>query len=744
MARGKITKLLTIAPQSLGQFSPGTDFIFSRRNEYLEFGGNIWFPAVDQSIPFTLNGSWQESVSRLSPMIGDRFSIAAHGAVPGVNCLNVLLFLAQAFPTGTIVVPSGDYVVTVTADKVLEFNLLVPRLVIEGSLSVTFPAGQFSLTFPTYVDKIHSGKFELLGAPVVSVSILSQVGVSGVAGNYNVTLQLNTAAGLTVGDVLHTWQVVGTGCPEIHRGGWEILSISGSNVVVKNTCRYATFPVNTITSSNSAVLKTVFNYQNCDGLVCPRSSVYTDRIAYMGNSDSYWSSSNVTGTEKGTHGCYVGSMTIALNGKVDNVNARGLTNGCVSSGTYTAFCGFDQQGVCVELGGRFWGDFVSSCNNKRRGWYSSTSAGIRAKHITGNGNFLDGAITDIGGDIYTSSQSAFIGNGGAGASAAHGGSVICDTMISAYNLRGSYATANGVIQATSMLVSFCTDGILLEYGGSALIDNAYISNCSAGVNALRGTARANSLTLTDNVTHLRATEQAFINAGGSTTFNGTGTNWVTRAGGLILLPTGYVGSELNATRIISRTGQDQRGAQFSAVSDGSDMVLSMDLTGSGTFSSMLHLRNTGIYSHVTETMSVGRPSELMTTVYAKTGTINTSDGRLKTEVRPFTADELSAAKELASKIGVFQWLSSIQEKGAAARQHIGMHVQTAMEVMVKYRLNPYEFGFICYDSWGDEFDDEGVQIRKAGDLYSFRMDQLNLFIVRGLDQRLSALEALTA
>lgn len=154
-------------------------------------------------------------------------------------------------------------------------------------------------------------------------------------------------------------------------------------------------------------------------------------------------------------------------------------------------------------------------------------------------------------------------------------------------------------------------------------------------------------------------------------------------------------------------------------------------------------------------------------VYAGTGTINTSDAREKTPVRPFIASELAASAELGSEIGVYQWLAMISEKGEAARQHIGMTVQRAIEIMQSHGLDPFAYGFICYDEWPelpeirnewpaqpDVVDDFGVvvseaqeagfevvqEFRAAGNRYSFRMDELLAFIARGISHRLSEVE----
>jgi hypothetical protein len=192
-------------------------------------------------------------------------------------------------------------------------------------------------------------------------------------------------------------------------------------------------------------------------------------------------------------------------------------------------------------------------------------------------------------------------------------------------------------------------------------------------------------------------------------------------------------------------------------------------------------------------------------VFASNGTINTSDARVKTEVRSLTDAELAAAKQLAKEIGAFKFLAAVAEKGDAARNHIGMTVQRAIEIMQSHGLDAMAYGFVCYDKWEDEFEDHpaiyeqvivepeqveviqahtvearelatinGQQVevvrhvnipeqrriikdavigngpvrqeawrehkRRAGDTYGFRTDQLLMFIARGFEARLSALE----
>jgi len=183
---------------------------------------------------------------------------------------------------------------------------------------------------------------------------------------------------------------------------------------------------------------------------------------------------------------------------------------------------------------------------------------------------------------------------------------------------------------------------------------------------------------------------------------------------------------------------------------------------------------------VDNTQTMGSASYRWSQVYAGTGTINTSDAREKTPVRSLFDDELQAAIALSKEVGVYQFLDSVKAKSDKARHHIGMTVQRAIEIMEHHGIDPFAYGFICYDKWGEEtkehpaieareaveakaavLDDEGNVIEpaveaqpaikakdawtevtlKAGDRYSFRYDQLTLFIARGIDARLAALEA---
>ena len=161
-------------------------------------------------------------------------------------------------------------------------------------------------------------------------------------------------------------------------------------------------------------------------------------------------------------------------------------------------------------------------------------------------------------------------------------------------------------------------------------------------------------------------------------------------------------------------------------------------------------------------------------IFATNGTIQTSDAREKTAVRELTDAEMRVAKKLSKNIGFFQWLSAVEEKGEDARSHCGQTVQGVIAEFEAEGLDAFDYAMVCYNEWEDEFTEhpaieaveaveavegvEGVgaveaveaveavdawteQTQEQGDRFSLRTDQLNHFMIRGLSQNQSELEA---
>jgi hypothetical protein len=114
--------------------------------------------------------------------------------------------------------------------------------------------------------------------------------------------------------------------------------------------------------------------------------------------------------------------------------------------------------------------------------------------------------------------------------------------------------------------------------------------------------------------------------------------------------------------------------------------------------------------------------------------------------------------QLAEMIGTYQWLYAIEAKGAdKARHHCGITTQGAIAVMEANGLDPFAYGFICYDEWdeirnshvpelrdedGNIIQEEKPLVTPAGNRYSMRYEELAMFIARGEHERLKAIEAL--
>jgi len=214
----------------------------------------------------------------------------------------------------------------------------------------------------------------------------------------------------------------------------------------------------------------------------------------------------------------------------------------------------------------------------------------------------------------------------------------------------------------------------------------------------------------------------------------------------------------NTSSIESKLGVSADSGYFD--SGNADAALRRNGTEAARIVSGLHFRPA-----TDNTQTLGAAANRWSVVYAGTGTINTSDAREKTEVAPMTANEIAAAKQLAGEFGTFRFLSAVAEKGAAARMHIGMTVQRAMDIMIANGLDPLNYGFICHDRWPDvtiaarteprktglfnaqgeemveQVEVEPARVIKGGDRYGFRPDELLLFLARGFDARLAALEA---
>lgn len=130
--------------------------------------------------------------------------------------------------------------------------------------------------------------------------------------------------------------------------------------------------------------------------------------------------------------------------------------------------------------------------------------------------------------------------------------------------------------------------------------------------------------------------------------------------------------------------------------------------------------------------SLGNPSNRWNTVFAATGTINTSDARVKEDIKELSEVEKEIALELKSLIKTFRF------KADPTKVHTGIIAQEVLKVFDKHGLNAEDYGLISHDTWDEvkEIKDRyGVAVvphKDAGDLYGIRYEELLCFIISAI------------
>jgi hypothetical protein len=123
--------------------------------------------------------------------------------------------------------------------------------------------------------------------------------------------------------------------------------------------------------------------------------------------------------------------------------------------------------------------------------------------------------------------------------------------------------------------------------------------------------------------------------------------------------------------------------------------------------------------------NLGGPSNKWNTVYAGTGTINTSDATAKQDVQALSVAELAVAIGLKSLIKTFRFKDAVALKGNDARIHVGVMAQEVHELFAQHGLDAARYGLFCSDTWTDE---NGVEQTRLG----IRYEELLAFIIAAM------------
>ena len=134
-------------------------------------------------------------------------------------------------------------------------------------------------------------------------------------------------------------------------------------------------------------------------------------------------------------------------------------------------------------------------------------------------------------------------------------------------------------------------------------------------------------------------------------------------------------------------------------------------------------------------LNLGHTTNRFKTIYAGTGTINTSDAREKREVRELSEAERAVAVRLKGLLRCFKFNDAVEQKGDGARIHCGVIAQDVKAAFEAEGLVAEHYAILCYDEWPEQAEvitDEGEIVspyRPAGNRYGVRYEELLAFII---------------
>jgi hypothetical protein len=149
----------------------------------------------------------------------------------------------------------------------------------------------------------------------------------------------------------------------------------------------------------------------------------------------------------------------------------------------------------------------------------------------------------------------------------------------------------------------------------------------------------------------------------------------------------------------------------------------------------------GFRPNADNTLNLGTASQRWAVVYAGTGAINTSDARLKEQVRGLSDAERAVALRLKGLLRAFKFIEAVQFKGADARIHFGVIAQDVMAAFEAEGLDAQDYSLFCYDEWEaqeavlNHTDEATTVVREAipaGNRYGIRYEELLAFVLAAL------------
>lgn len=542
-------------------------------------------------------------------------------------------------------VPIGEY--NLTIDNAEQLRLILSNLkACFGNLNIKVN-NHTTINERININCIGGENVSVTGNRVMVTATSNESMVSGTGKNYRVTYSLSGGS-VAVGDIIVLFPSDKINQDVRYCGGWEVVSVDGLDVTVKNTS--FTKPLGNF-NGNCHILKSSIKVLGDDCFYITNGKPFINDLALIGDYDL----STDTGTF-GTHGITINAPSVV--GSVSS-NTEVTQSGGVRSNVALAILNFGEQGIASESGNSSI-NFISVTGCRKRGIYSS-QAYMRCKFSMCIGNGEDGFISDFGGTL-DASHSIAGGNGFNGYWSTNMGMISAPFTISTGNMRNGYESrGNSRIGADKSYGEHNgMSGYYSSNGGMIYSPRAKGSyNEMYGFEANRGSVLiANESGGNDNKLGAIDISNTVGNIIGNTQY-------------------GYVGTNIN---LISENKTHNRNISITSVGD---MVLG----------SQVRVRTTGDTQPLNNgTQNLGGDVNRWRGVYLTNNPDVSSDLKYKSDV-----EEISdALLRVASKIKRYTYRSKFNDK-----LNIGYIAQNIVEAFESEGINPFDYNCIKEDSSGN-------------------------------------------
>jgi hypothetical protein len=133
---------------------------------------------------------------------------------------------------------------------------------------------------------------------------------------------------------------------------------------------------------------------------------------------------------------------------------------------------------------------------------------------------------------------------------------------------------------------------------------------------------------------------------------------------------------------------------------GSQDVGFMFLGGSGAGQRRIIPRKPNSPTNASDNLiDLGDSGSRYRTIYAGTGSINTSDRNEKQDIEELDVKEKAVAVSIKSLIKKYRFKDAVIEKGEGARIHVGVIAQEVQDAFTAQGLDASRYGMFCSDTW---------------------------------------------